>query len=335
MRSLRRGMAKEKLAGLLSSLPPIEFCCTYGSSLHPNNNDKTRMIDYIIGVRDPVEWHSENLKLNSDHYASWIRYLGGGKLTTLVADGVGVGVHFNPFVSWNDKTVKYGVVRTHDLIQDILHWERFYLSGRLQKPVCILVDTVDVEGFNSYNLKAAVSAALLMLTSDFTEEDLYTKICSLSYMGDLRMLFAEDKHKVKKIVDAQFHLFRTMYKPILEEFSINGLLGLSFDHNLLKISQGCDLCSAQSLIPHLPPIIRSKMGVGPMKQQTASSGRMIDFGSAIRSRGQAAASLQKVLRRKVMTSSMRQAVSGLLMTGGVRASRYLANKMRKAWNSWD
>ncbi|KAL9260561.1 Phosphatidate cytidylyltransferase, mitochondrial-like protein [Drosera capensis] len=234
-RDFRQGMDKKELAGLLSCLPPIEFCCAYGSSLNPNNNDKTRMIDYIIGARDPVEWHSENLKLNSDRYASWIRHLGGGKL------------------------------------------------------VCILVDIVDVEGFNSYNLKASVSAALLMLA----EEDLYTKICSLSYMGDLRMLFAEDKYK------------------------------------------GCDLRSAQSLIPHLPPIIRSKMGVGPMKQQTAGSGRMISE-SVIRStRGDVASSLQTVLRCKVMTSSMRQAVSGFLTTSSVRASRYLPNKLRKAWNSWD
>lgn len=29
------------------------------------------------------------------------------------------------------------------------------------------------------------------------QEDLYAKICSLSYTGDLRMLFAEDKYKVK------------------------------------------------------------------------------------------------------------------------------------------
>lgn len=30
---------------------------------------------------------------------------------------------------------KYGVVQTDDLVQDMLNWERFYLSGRLQKPV--------------------------------------------------------------------------------------------------------------------------------------------------------------------------------------------------------
>ena len=30
------------------------------------------------------------------------------------------------------------------------------------------------------------------------QEDLYAKICSLSYMGDLRMLFAEDTNKVRE-----------------------------------------------------------------------------------------------------------------------------------------
>lgn len=32
---------------------------------------------------------------------------------------------------------KYGVVRMDDLVRDILNWERLYLSGRLQKPVCL------------------------------------------------------------------------------------------------------------------------------------------------------------------------------------------------------
>jgi translocator assembly and maintenance protein 41 len=43
--------------------------------------------------------------------------------------------------------------------------------------------------------------------------------------------------------------------------------------------------------------------------------------------------MQKVLRQKVMVSSARQAVSGLLTAGSVNAIRYLANKMCKAWKS--
>lgn len=132
----------------------------------------------------------------------------------------------------------------HNLIEDILNWEKFYLSGRLQKPVClftpyytflccayfphkkyamgkcfallflyasfyryilclwclwqqrvfvirytifafirytlkhqtvlclqvhVLVDSMDVENLNSFNLRAATSAALLLLPSSFTQ----------------------------------------------------------------------------------------------------------------------------------------------------------------------
>lgn len=40
---------------------------------------------------------------------------------------------------------KYGVVRMNDLVHDIMDWKSFYLSGRLQKPVCsvqILVSSI-------------------------------------------------------------------------------------------------------------------------------------------------------------------------------------------------
>ena len=55
---------------------------------------------------------------------------------------------------------------------------------------------------------------------------------------------------------------------------------------------------------------------------------------AFSSREEAAKCLQGILRRKVMVSSARQAISGLLTSGGVNASRYLAKKMSKAWKSW-
>ncbi|KAG4399238.1 hypothetical protein AAZX31_08G191400 [Glycine max] len=59
----------------------------------------------------------------------------------------------------------------------------------------IVVDNLDVNSTNSVNSRAAVSAALLLLPSEFTEVDLYAKVCSLSYTGDIRTLFAEDKNK--------------------------------------------------------------------------------------------------------------------------------------------
>ncbi|XP_061358815.1 uncharacterized protein LOC133303006 isoform X2 [Gastrolobium bilobum] len=293
------------------------------------------MTDYIIGVSDPKQWHSENLKLNKHHYASWMAHLGGERLITGVADKIGVGVHFNPFASWNGKMFKYGVVRMHDLLQDVKHWEKFYLCGRLQKPVHIVVDNLNINTTNSVNLRAAMSAALLLLPSEFTEEDLYAKVCSLSYMGDVRMLFAEDKNKVKKIVTGQFDLFHSMYKPFLEEYEAKKLLRLSSTaSHQIQVSQDCDLSVACSLVSALPPSIRSQISMKQgEKMNLRETGRIV-HDININSREAAANCLQRILRRRVMVSSARQAISGLLAVGGVNATRYLSRKVSKAWKSW-
>ncbi|KAL5578063.1 hypothetical protein UlMin_019762, partial [Ulmus minor] len=253
---------KAELESFLKVLPPVDFCCVYGAALLPNNRDKSKMVDYILGVSNPLEWHAQNLKLNRDHYASWMVHLGGARLITEVADRIGVGVHFNPYVIWSNKMYKYGVVRMDDLVRDVLYWESFYLSGRLQKPVRILVDNLDLENVNSVNLRAAVSAALLLLPMKFSEEDLYAKICSLSYMGDLRMLFAEDRNKVQKIIGGQFDLFKSMYKPFLEEYEAKEFLTSSSSQNHKEnISQDCSLQVTQTLVSYLPPTVKRRMGL--------------------------------------------------------------------------
>ncbi|KAI3513012.1 hypothetical protein L1887_20336 [Cichorium endivia] len=317
------------LGSLLKILPPVDFCCVYGSSLHPNNKDKSSMEDYILGVSNPQQWHSDNLQMNRDHYASWMVSLGGAKLITKVADNIGVGVHFNPFVSWNDKMYKYGVVHMDDLVEDMLNWDRFYLSGRLQKPVRIIVDNMEIENVNLVNLRAASSAALLLLPSKFTERELYAKICSLSYMGDLRMLFAEDKNKVKKIVEGQFDLFKNMYKPVVEEYATKQLLRLSsYGDHQINISQDCSLSATSSIVSSLPESVRSQMGMGLGETKTDQTSKI-----TIGSREEAAVRMQKVLRRRVMISSARQAVAGFITVGAVHGIKYLGKKMQKAWKS--
>lgn len=323
-----------ELNGLLEILPPVEFCCVYGSTLHPNNLDKNSMIDYIIGVSDPEKWHSENLKMNGNHYASWLVRFGGARLIASIADGVGVGVHFNPFVSLNDKMYKYGVVRMDDLINDILGWQRFYLCGRLQKPVNIIRDSLDLENLNHINLRAATSAALLLLPSKFTEEDLYAKICSLSYMGDLRMLFAEDKNKVKKIVQGQFGLFQRMYNPFLEEYAAKDLLRLSSSGDAhVTVSQDCGSSAASKLVSSLPPPIRSQMGIKLGEKKILDELGRVKQEVVVGSKEEAAQCMQKLLRNKVVISSARQAVAGLLTVGVFGGARYVSKKMQKAWKS--
>lgn len=42
-------------------------------------------------------------------------------------------------------------------------------------------------------------------------EDIYIKLCGLSYMGDTRMLFAENPNKVSNIVNGTYDLFKEIY----------------------------------------------------------------------------------------------------------------------------
>ncbi|XP_020100914.1 phosphatidate cytidylyltransferase, mitochondrial isoform X2 [Ananas comosus] len=315
-------------APLVDLLPPVDFCCAYGSSLLPNNHDHTSMVDYILGVADPVQWHSENLERNRKHYSKWMAHL-GPEMITRVADGVGAGVHFNPFVEWRDKMIKYGVVRMHDLAMDVLTWDRFYLSGRLQKPVRVLIDNWEIRKVNVINLKSATSASLLLLPPEFTEEDLYSKICGLSYMGDLRMLFAEDKNKVKKIVQGSFNLFQSMYRPLLREYASDGLLKMSSLGQQQSFKQECGSSATNYLVSMLPATIQRQIGGKCRVDETG----IITPQIIVSSKEEAANCVRKALRRIVMVSSVRQAVSGVLAAGGVNAARYLGKKISKAWTS--
>lgn len=53
-----------------------------------------------------------------------------------IADNIGAGVHFNPFVTdQRGRAVKYGVLSLEALLYDLTTWRRLYVSGRMHKPV--------------------------------------------------------------------------------------------------------------------------------------------------------------------------------------------------------
>ncbi|KAI7746956.1 hypothetical protein M8C21_021171 [Ambrosia artemisiifolia] len=70
------------------------------------------------------------------------------------------------------------------------------------------------------------------------------------------------------------------------------------------------------------------MGVGTVLTKAGQNSKL-----TIGSREEAATLMQKVLRRRVMISSARQAVAGFIAVGAVQGVKYLGKKMTKAWNS--
>ncbi|XP_027558945.1 phosphatidate cytidylyltransferase, mitochondrial isoform X5 [Neopelma chrysocephalum] len=115
--------------------------------------------------------------------------------------------------------IKYGVISTDTLIDDLFHWKTLYVAGRLQKPVKILTQNENskLQAALVSNLKSAVTAAFLMLPESFSEEDLYMQIAGLSYSGDFRMIIGEDRLKVQNIVKPNIPHFQKLYSNILQD----------------------------------------------------------------------------------------------------------------------
>lgn len=245
-----------------------------GSTLHPNPPESIskvqdggqKMIDFIFGVSYSQHWHSLNLQEHRNHYSA-VGSLGSYAASRL-QDSFGAGLYFNPYVTVNGTLIKYGVVNLDTLCRDLSEWDTLYLAGRLQKPVKILRDNPSVRLANQVNLISAVRTALLLLPSDFTEEQLYSTIAGISYMGDPRMsLPAEDPQKVLNIVHSQLPNFRQLYAPL-----IDNLPNISFNDSVCaqkgwfddpqvnaKLAQDMDPVKRGNMVRRLPKKFREKL----------------------------------------------------------------------------
>ncbi|KRZ12162.1 Mitochondrial translocator assembly and maintenance protein 41 -like protein, partial [Trichinella zimbabwensis] len=227
------------LERIVSILPrtSVSMMFAYGSGVIAQRNSeiKRNMIDFVVVVDKPLEWHRENLKLNSSHY-SMLRYIGAERLTKLQTD-YAARVYCNTMVRVGEFFIKYSVIKTSHLISDLIDWKSLYISGRLHKPVRVLIPPTsrELEEACKMNLKNACRMALLILPEKFNEEQLYTTIASLSYWGDIRMKIAENKNKVANIVHQNMRQFADMYEPILnnlyEEIPLTRS-GQTFNHLL-------------------------------------------------------------------------------------------------------
>lgn len=119
----------------------------------------------------------------------------------------------------DEQEVKYGIISTTTLTNDLQNWETLYISGRLQKPHLPLLAPSSLSEPLEQNKKTALSLALILLGDRFTEYQLWEKIAGISYAGDPRMSIpgAENPEKVRNIVRGQGALegFRAMYGDLL------------------------------------------------------------------------------------------------------------------------
>ncbi|PWZ03870.1 Mmp37-domain-containing protein [Testicularia cyperi] len=260
----------ERLYSILSSFDaPVRFAFAYGSgvfsqtasgpehSKRPATKDGKKMVDFIFAVTHPQHWHSQNMTQHPKHYSTLSRLLGSVGIGLVQPRGA--RIWYNPYVRLHDEMVKYGVISVDDLCSDLLDWETLYVSGRMHKPVALLTSDARVRLAQQVNLTSALRTALLLLPKNFTEVELYTRIASLSYVGDFRMSVpgGENANKVRNIVLNQRNDFRRLYAGLIR--SMGTLSVQETRHNRFSMEQDDSVTTRANHAARLPRCLRQKI----------------------------------------------------------------------------
>ncbi len=279
-------------------------------------------------------------------------------------------IYYNTDITLNNTNIrcKYGVIELNDIITDCTKYTKLYVAGRLQKPVKILVsNTQRLDKPLQQNLYHAVNIALLLLGTQsqhstqqiinavatvnndttgvsqysqtghivFTASELYHIITSISYTGDIRMLFrAEQPHKIQNIVVHNIQYFNQLYQPILQQY---------IDRKIIRIQNNANGTEpVYTLYPTqqwrydrliaLPSHIKQLLCERDREQRSGNltNNEVIHELAYITTAEHTYTALQYALKSVNRYSSTTQMLNGLLTAGIGKSIRYALAKIRKA-----
>ncbi|TDL22243.1 Mmp37-domain-containing protein [Rickenella mellea] len=312
---------------------PIRYAFAYGSGVFEQegyvtqpDEGKRPMLDFMFAVRHPSHWHSINMAQYPSHYPLHARMFGSDFVSRV--QEINPGVWFNAFVNVNGVTIKYGVTSVDNICSDLLTWRSLYLAGRMHKPLRIIKDDARVRLTQQVNLTSALRAALLTLPTHFTESELFERIASISYDGDLRMLLpAENRSKVKNIVHKQGPQFKELYRRLAV-----GLPGVSWPVAAQNIEVDANPHVRAALLKKLPSTLLKK--VTDHYSRTGMPSKEADE-SAFWVRLAGDETLPSVIRSQ-MRSIVRypaaiQTAKGVVSAGVGKSFRYGSEKVGKWW----
>uniref|UniRef100_H2S0L2 Phosphatidate cytidylyltransferase, mitochondrial n=1 Tax=Takifugu rubripes TaxID=31033 RepID=H2S0L2_TAKRU len=356
---------------ILSEFPQdISLAFAYGSGVfkqHGTNQGQMEknMLDFVIAVDDPVTWHTMNLLQNRKHY-SILKLLGPTTVSSIQHD-YGASIYYNTLVPVDGRKIKYGVISTESLLDDLTHWKTLYVAGRLHKPVSILnfiVTTIKdflcfillcvyctdyplisrfvfqfqvkmlVQNENAKlrdalvsNLKSAVTASFLMLPESFSEEDLFLQIAGLSYAGDFRMVIGEDKSKVHNIVKDNIQHFRILYSNILRD-----CLQVVYKPQQGKLEVDKSPEGQFIQLMALPRTLQQK--ITKLVDPPGKNRDVEEILLQVAQDPDCGAVVQQGISSIVKSSSITQSIKGIATAGLWKTVSYSSKKLLKMWKGW-
>ena len=229
-------MNNDNIFDFISTLPEVVDIIGYGSGVKNQEgytDDIKRQIDLILTVNDIYEFHKLNFKKYPNIYSNI-----GIKLIKHV-NSIGTDINYVSNIDYKNNTYKIGVINKNDLSKDLITWDNMYMAGRCQKPISTLKIRDKVKNEIIYNRLNALKIALLLNhNKTITEQELYEPICSLSYIGDIRMtMHCENPDKIKNIVNGSKIEFREIYNEVNDNlFDIkNNIISTNTDKILNSI----------------------------------------------------------------------------------------------------
>ncbi|XP_075248126.1 phosphatidate cytidylyltransferase, mitochondrial-like [Convolutriloba macropyga] len=323
----------EKIMERFDLASNLKLMFAYGSAVfkQKGNLNSKNMVDVCFVVNDTSLFHSKNLNRNPRDY-SLIGKLGSGVVNHV--QNMPCGVYFNTLVKLDAGVMfKYGVVSSPVLERDLSTWDALYYSGRLHKPVSFIyppdtkyLESSELNSLLNQNLKAAWNAAVLISSQNHRHDhsatssaslklrDVLVSICGLSYNGDFRMIFGEDKQKVVRIVDSSWEPLCSLYEPFLKSDPFLH----SLSHSQLEVDLSPE--AIEYRISQLPERFRrfdSCVNGGEERPDLATVSRK----------------LCKELEATVWRSSVLQSMKNAITAGVMKSSRYSLQKLNKMANS--
>ncbi|XP_063224067.1 phosphatidate cytidylyltransferase, mitochondrial [Bacillus rossius redtenbacheri] len=313
------------------------FCFAYGSGVFKqlgSSDQSKNVIDIIFSVDNPSEWHRENIAKNRKHYSllGWF----GHEAVAKYQENWGAKVYFNTLVpiEKENAVIKYGVISHSALVTDLLDWNDLYLAGRLHKPVEIIRNASysELRSALQQNLHSVVHAALLLLPDAFTEKKFYETIAGISYFGDFRMIFGEDKNKIENIVLPQIKAFWDLYAPVLNSMSDYVDVHHSDDGHQMCYQNFSPTARHYHLnqLPRTPQraVVRAwNKGSVKYRQDTEDALHSMAFDP------DCGKMLDSCIRDIVWSSSITQSLKGILTAGLLKSVKYSAKKVLKMYKS--
>jgi len=204
---------KQEIIDFLKNRPDVIAAYGYGSGIVKQNGyskkDKPQ-IDLILVVDNLKKWHLENMEINKNDYSMIGSYYFKNTDNELLKGSTGITYLSN--IEENGNTFKIGTIERLDLQNHLYYWDSFYMPGRFQKVVYPIQSTDGLNEAIKINRENALKMAAYLLNKELVnKKELLTMLCSLSYLGDTRMKFAENPKKIDNIVSGSFEELNNIY----------------------------------------------------------------------------------------------------------------------------